>query len=99
MKRQSTVSGYKDYISIDLVEAENGKSILKENVFYFKKNEPTVILYRDREENKWVKTNVFFDGQKLTCVDDDDSSDFKGMDWVSDLEEFLDITQTKKYFK
>lgn len=95
MKRVARISGLNDYIAIDLVQEENGREVIKETIWSFYKNKLETALYKDREEGRWTKVNVLFDGEKLICADIDDKSYWKGMEWETDIDEFLDSRQIK----
>lgn len=99
-KRQIRISGLLDYIAVDLIDKDGN---ILEEVFYFSKNKPIKILFRDHEEHKWVQHNVNFNGEELIACNTDMSSDFYGQVFSikeSDYEfELLDKNNSKPILK
>lgn len=87
MERKLRVSSYQDYIAVD--EVLDNKII--STPFYLKKGDTNVIEYKDSEDMKWIKTEVYISASfGILCMKDIDSnSDFTGLEWESPFDELL----------
>lgn len=80
--RKLRISGYKDYVAVDIVS--EGKVV--STPFYLKKGEVKTVQYKDQEELRAYITDVKIseDFSKLNC------KDREGLEWDSPFEELLD---------
>lgn len=95
MKKELRVSSMKDYIAVDIIdEMAPGEPILS-TPLYLAKGKPIIVKGLDVEENKWLKTSLLFDGEKITATDIDPKSDYAGMEYEVPVADLLDEKQFK----
>lgn len=91
MKRVLRVSGFNDYIAVDLQD-NKGKTV--STPLYLKKDSPVKVKCFDAEDNKWYKTELTFDGRSVQARDIDIKSTVHGMQWDVPYEE---LTNSEVY--